>query len=163
MIRIPFNDAWRVGPLVSVHEAIVVAGAGEEEVTLPHDAMLGGGRSAENSGGPQTGYFRDGKWTYEKQFDVPEEWATKRVTFEFEGVYRDAMVYINGALAGQWAGGYSRFHVSADPFLQYGRVNTIRVDAQAHQDSRWYSGAASTAPSASSSATSSTSLRPACE
>ncbi|WP_326663410.1 glycoside hydrolase family 2 TIM barrel-domain containing protein [Streptomyces canus] len=140
MIRIPFNDAWRVGPLVSVHEAIVVAGAGEEPVTLPHDAMLGGGRSAQNSGGPQTGYFRDGKWTYEKQFDVPEEWATKRVTFEFEGVYRDAMVYINGALAGQWAGGYSRFHVSADPFLQYGRVNTVRVDAQAHQDSRWYSG-----------------------
>ncbi|MEU0108849.1 glycoside hydrolase family 2 TIM barrel-domain containing protein [Streptomyces sp. NPDC006129] len=140
MIRIPFNDAWRVGPLVSVHEAIVVAGAGEEEVTLPHDAMLRGGRSAENSGGPQTGYFRDGKWTYEKQFDVPAEWAAKRVAFEFEGVYRDAMVYLNGALAGQWAGGYSRFHVSADPFLKYGQVNTVRVDAQAHQDSRWYSG-----------------------
>ncbi|MFJ8048323.1 glycoside hydrolase family 2 TIM barrel-domain containing protein [Streptomyces luteogriseus] len=140
MIRIPFNDAWRVGPLVSVHEAIVVAGAGEEQVTLPHDAMLGGGRSAENSGGPQTGYFRDGKWTYEKQFNVPADWATKRITFEFEGVYRDAMVYLNGALAGQWANGYSRFHVSADPFLTYGQVNTIRVDAQAYQDSRWYSG-----------------------
>ncbi|MGP3968329.1 glycoside hydrolase family 2 TIM barrel-domain containing protein [Streptomyces sp. 6N223] len=140
MIRIPFNDTWRVGPLVSVHEAIVVAGAGEEEVTLPHDAMLTGGRSAENSGGPQTAYFRDGKWTYEKQFDVPAAWATKRVTFEFEGVYRDAMVYINGALAGQWANGYSRFHVSADPFLEYGRVNTVRVDAQAHEDCRWYSG-----------------------
>ncbi|WNM31966.1 glycoside hydrolase family 2 TIM barrel-domain containing protein [Streptomyces sp. Li-HN-5-11] len=140
MIRIPFNDAWRVGPLVSVHEAIVVADAGAAEVTLPHDAMLGEGRSAENSGGPQTAYFRDGKWTYEKRFDVPAEWATKRVTFEFEGVYRDAVVYINGAFAGQWAGGYSRFHISASSFLKYGEVNTIRVDAQAHQDSRWYSG-----------------------
>jgi beta-galactosidase len=140
VIRIPFNEAWRVGPLVSVHEAIVVVGGGQEEVTLPHDAMLMGGRSAENSGGPQTAYFRDGKWTYEKRFDVPAAWATKRVTFEFEGVYRDAMVYINGALAGQWANGYSRFHVSADPFLEYGQVNTVRVDAQAHQDSRWYSG-----------------------
>ena len=120
MIRQSFNDAWRFGPFVSVHEAIVVAGPGQEVVTLPHDAMLARGRAAEHSGGPQTGYFRDGKWTYEKQFDVPDEWTTKRVTFEFEGVYRDAMVYLNGALAGQWANGYSRFHVSADPFLKYG-------------------------------------------
>lgn len=140
MIRTPFNDAWTVGPLTSVHEAIVVAGPGEQVVTLPHDAMLGGGRSADHSGGPQTGYFRDGKWTYEKQFDVPLTWATKRVTFEFGGVYRDAMVYLNGALAGQWANGYSTFHVEADAYLKYGETNVIRVDAQAHQDSRWYSG-----------------------
>jgi beta-galactosidase len=140
VIRTPFNDAWSVGPLTSVHEAIVVAGPSEQQVTLPHDAMLSAGRAADHSGGPQTGYFRDGKWTYEKQFDVPRTWATKRVTFEFDGVYRDAMVYLNGALAGQWANGYSTFYVNADPYLKYGETNTIRVDAQAHQDSRWYSG-----------------------
>jgi hypothetical protein len=140
VIRTPFNDNWSVGPLTSVHEAIVVAGPSEQKVTLPHDAMLSAGRAADHSGGPQTGYFRDGKWTYEKQFDVPPTWATKRVTFQFEGVYRDAMVYLNGALAGQWANGYSTFYVSADPYLKYGETNTIRVDAQAHQDSRWYSG-----------------------
>jgi beta-galactosidase len=140
VIRTPFNDAWSVGPVVSVHEAIVVAGPGEQQVSLPHDAMLSAGRAADHSGGPQTGYFRDGKWTYEKQFDVPQTWATKRVTFEFEGVYRDAMIYLNGALAGQWANGYSTFYVNADPYLNYGETNTIRVDAQAHQDSRWYSG-----------------------
>lgn len=140
MIRTPFNETWRFGPLISVHEAIVVAEAGETHVTLPHDAMLAGGRSAEHSGGPQTGYFRDGKWTYEKRFEVPPYWAGRRVTFEFEGVYRDAMVYLNGALAGQWANGYSTFYVSADAFLRYGETNTIRVDAQAHEDSRWYSG-----------------------
>ena len=140
MIKVPFNDGWRFGPLTSVHAAIVMARPGEVEVRLPHDAMLAGGRSPDHSGGPETGYFRYGKWTYEKPFDVPKEWATKRVTFEFEGVYRDAMVYVNGALAGQWANGYSTFHVSADAFLRYGEENTIRVDAQAHEDSRWYSG-----------------------
>jgi beta-galactosidase len=140
MIKIPFNDGWRVGPLTSVHAAIAMTRPGEAEVHLPHDAMLAEGRSPDHSGGPETGYFRYGKWTYEKPFDVPQEWATKRVTFEFEGVYRDAMVYINGALAGQWANGYSTFHVSADAFLRYGEENTIRVDAQAHEDSRWYSG-----------------------
>ncbi|MFC7593685.1 glycoside hydrolase family 2 TIM barrel-domain containing protein [Terrabacter sp. GCM10028922] len=114
--------------------------AGTETVTLPHDAMLRAGRSADHSGGPQTGYFRDGKWTYEKQFEVPQAWRTRRVTFEFQGVYRDAMVYINGAFAGQWANGYSTFYISADAYLTYGQTNTIRVDAQAHEDSRWYSG-----------------------
>lgn len=140
MIRVPFNDNWRFGPLISVHEAINVAGPSDEIVTLPHDAVLAGGRSADNSGGPQTAYFRDGKWSYEKEFDAPAEWATKRITIEFEGVYRDAMVYINGALAGQCANGYSTFYVSADPYLLYGESNTIRVDAQSHADSRWYSG-----------------------
>ncbi|BCW36024.1 beta-galactosidase [Arthrobacter sp. StoSoilA2] len=140
MIRIPFNDGWAFGPLVSVHEAIRVAGPGNDIVTLPHDALLRSQRAADNSGGPQTGYFQDGKWTYEKQFDVPAEWVSKRVTFEFEGVYRDAVVYINGALAGQCANGYSAFHVEADAYLNYGESNTIRVDAQAHEDSRWYSG-----------------------
>jgi hypothetical protein len=49
-------------------------------------------------------------------------------------------VYINGALAGQWANGYSAFYVRADSYLSYGETNTIRVDAQADDDSRWYSG-----------------------
>ncbi|MGO4535123.1 glycoside hydrolase family 2 TIM barrel-domain containing protein [Leifsonia sp. 2MCAF36] len=140
MLRYPFNDHWQFGPLISVHEAINVAGPGDATITLPHDAMLAGGRSADHSGGPQTAYFKDGKWSYEKWFDVPSEWANKRVTLEFEGVYRDAAVYINGALAGQWANGYSTFYVAADAFLLYGTRNAIRVDSQAHQDSRWYSG-----------------------
>ena len=140
MQRIPFNDGWRFGPLVSVHEAIRVATSSDDVVTLPHDALMVNGRSPEDSGGPQTGYFREGKWTYEKPFDVPEEWATKRVAIEFEGVYRDATVYVNGAFAGQWANGYSGFVVDISPFLNYGETNAIRVDAQTHEDSRWYSG-----------------------
>ena len=140
MIRVPFNDAWHVGPLVSVHEAIAPATTEATEVSLPHDAMLMGGRSIKDSDGPPTAYFRHGKWTYEKRFPVPETWRQKRIAFEFEGVYRDAMVYINGALAGQWANGYSRFHVRADDYLEYGQTNAVRVDATACQDSRWYSG-----------------------
>ena len=140
MIRQSFNDAWRFGPFASVHAAIVFDGPDQDLVTLPHDAMLTMGRAAEHSGGPSSGYFRGGTWSYEKSFDVPDEWRSKRVTFEFEGVYRDAMVYLNGALAGQWAYGYTGFHVSADAHLKYGQTNTIRVDARAQDDSRWYSG-----------------------
>ncbi|WP_432991900.1 glycoside hydrolase family 2 TIM barrel-domain containing protein [Dactylosporangium sp. CA-233914] len=140
MIRQSFGAAWRFSPWKSTFEAFAPGNAAEV-VTLPHDAMLTGGRSAEGSEGMHTGYHRAGSWQYEKDFEVPEAWATKRVTFEFEGVYRDAMVYINGAFAGQWANGYSTFHVQADPYLLYGQTNTIKVEARSHRDSRWYTGA----------------------
>ena len=140
MHRQPFNDTWRFGPFTPVHAAIVFDGPDQDLVTLPHDAMLTMGRAAEQSGGAASGYFRGGTWSYEKSFHVPDDWATKRIAFEFEGVYRDAMVYLNGALAGQWAYGYTGFHVRADAHLKYGQTNTIRVDARAQDDSRWYSG-----------------------
>ncbi|MEV4286188.1 glycoside hydrolase family 2 TIM barrel-domain containing protein [Nonomuraea bangladeshensis] len=139
MIREPFNDGWRVSGRTSLFEQFMPAAA-TTEVTLPHDAMLAAGRSAEGSDGSHTGYHRPGAWRYDKDFEVPAEWAGKRVTFEFEGVYRDAMIYVNDVFAGQWANGYATFHVAADPYLRYGATNTIRVEAQAHKDSRWYSG-----------------------
>ncbi|MFF7882189.1 glycoside hydrolase family 2 TIM barrel-domain containing protein [Streptomyces sp. NPDC020794] len=139
MIRKPFNDDWRFNRRTSVHENMI-GGGDTVTVTLPHDAVLTGGRSADSPEGPNTGYFRPGTWQYEKTFDVPASWATKRVTFEFEGVYRDAMVFVNDAFAGQWANGYSTFHIAADPYLRYGQANSIRVEAQAYKDSRWYSG-----------------------
>jgi beta-galactosidase len=71
---------------------------------------------------------------------VPEDYRSKRITFQFEGVYRDAMVFINGEFAAQRPYGYSNFYVPADAFLRYGQSNTIRVVARAHQDSRWYTG-----------------------
>ncbi|MEV4016035.1 glycoside hydrolase family 2 TIM barrel-domain containing protein [Nonomuraea angiospora] len=141
MIREPFNDGWRVTGRTSIFELFTAGdGAGSVTVTLPHDAMLAGGRSAEGSGGSHTGYHRPGAWRYDKEFEVPASWAGKRVSIEFEGVYRDAMVYVNDVFAGQWAGGYSTFHIAADPYLRYGQTNTVRVEAQAYKDSRWYSG-----------------------
>jgi len=110
-------------------------------VTLPHDALISLPRSADASSGGRTGYFPDGAFEYVKGFDVPEEWRGKRVTLEFQGVYRDAMVYVNGTFAAQRPSGYSPFEVALDPFLRYGETNTVRVDARTHDDSRWYSGA----------------------
>jgi beta-galactosidase len=139
VIRHAFNDGWHFTSHRSAFEQLG-GDNGAVQVTLPHDAVLSGGRSAEGSEGSNTGYFRGGAWQYEKSFEVPDAWSSRRVTLEFEGVYRDAMVYINGEFAGQWANGYSTFYVPIDPYLRYGQANTVRVEAQAHQDSRWYSG-----------------------
>ncbi len=80
-------------------------------------------------------------WEYEKAFVVPEEQRGKRILIEFEGVYRSAAVYVNGTLVGHRPYGYSNFAVSIGEHLRYGEDNTITVDATAHEDARWYSGA----------------------
>jgi beta-galactosidase len=111
-------------------------------VDLPHDAMIHKTRDPESAGGSAVGYFPGGVYVYEKAFAAPVEWREKCITFEFEGIYKNSKVYLNGQEAGGRPYGYSRFFVPADPFLQYGKENTIRVIADNSKlpNSRWYSG-----------------------
>ena len=123
MKRVSFNDNWRCNG---------------KAVTLPHDAMIQQPRSPKAACGSAGAFFPDGSFTYEKTFPRP---AAEHVLLQFEGVYKDAKVYINGKLAGGAAYGYIPFFVEADAFLQDGE-NIVRVEcAVQHPDSRWYSGA----------------------
>ncbi len=131
-----FNDGWKV----SVRGSMFERGTAEvSDVNLPHDALLTTGRSGDD-GDAHLSYYREGTWQYTRALDVPADWASRRITLLFEGVYRDAMVYVNGAFARQSANGYLPFHVPLDPYLCYGATNEILVEAQVHSDSRWYSG-----------------------
>ncbi|HEX4531809.1 MAG TPA: glycoside hydrolase family 2 TIM barrel-domain containing protein [Acidimicrobiia bacterium] len=140
MIRRSFNDGWRFRPKVNAFaELLGGASAPWSPVRLPHDAMLGGARDPE--GRAATGFFPGGVWEYEKTFAIPDEQRGQLILVEFEGVYRGAAVYVNGTLLGHRPYGYSNFAVSVGEHLRYGEENTIRVDAIAHDDTRWYSGA----------------------
>jgi beta-galactosidase len=139
MTKSLFNDEWTVRRKVSGFVDLL-GGTVPTAVTLPHDAMRELPRSAQGGGGPSTAFFPGGEVEYTKRFTVPDEWRQRRVSIEFEGVYRDAMIYVNGEFAGQWRYGYSVFRISLDAHLRYGQENTISVEARAHQDSRWYSG-----------------------
>jgi beta-galactosidase len=157
MIRVSFNDGWEFRSKVSPFAELGGASVPYRRVTLPHDAMIGqervapdgqvtsGGQAAiegQASGeGGACAYFPGGAFEYRKTFSVPEEHRGRRILLEFEGVYRDAMVYINGDYAGQRPYGYSLFRIDADRFLRFGQDNEIRVEARAHKDSRWYTGA----------------------
>ena len=141
MTRTSFNSGWSVSPKVSPFAKIQGGGDGGVPVTLPHDAIITLPRSEAAPSGGRTAYFPGGAFEYSKSFDVPEEWRGRRVSLEFQGVYRDAMVYVNGSFAAQRPNGYSPFRVALDPFLRYGEANALRVDARAHDDSRWYTGA----------------------
>ena len=140
MNRTSFNDDWRVRPKVNAFMELMGGGAQPwVSVRLPHDAMIDGTR--DPAGEPANGYFPGGVWEYQKTFVVPETDRGKRILVEFEGVYRGARVYVNSTLVGHRPYGYSNFAVSIGEHLQYGAENTISVEATAHRDSRWYSGA----------------------
>ncbi|WP_437773442.1 glycoside hydrolase family 2 TIM barrel-domain containing protein [Arthrobacter sp. KNU40] len=138
MTRTSFNQGWSVRPKVSIFAEISSPAAAGEAVTLPHDSMISMERSVTS--GPHGGYFPGGTVEYSKAFDVPEGYRGKRLSVEFQGVYRDAVVFVNGDFAGQRPYGYSTFEVELGPFLKYGQDNAIRVESRAHEDSRWYSG-----------------------
>ena len=140
MIRLPFDSGWTVGPKLGVFES--PGGEGEPRpVTLPHDAIRDLPRAADSDQGVHTGYYPGGVFEYAKSFEVPHAWREKTVRLVFEGVYRDAVVALNGTVIGHQPHGYAEFSVDLDPFLLFGRSNRVTVVARAHKDSRWYSGA----------------------
>lgn len=140
MIRLPLLDGWTVGPKLGAFEQRDAATA-QVPVTLPHDAVRDLPRSADSVQGVASGYHPGGVFEYVRELDVPAAWREKTVLLEFEGVYRDAVVLVNGDFAAHEASGYAGFTVPLDAFLRFGEVNRITVEARAHKDSRWYSGA----------------------
>ena len=140
MIREPFLDGWIVGPKLGAFEAPTPESA-PKPVRLPHDAVRDLPRSADSDQGVHTGYVPGGVIEYAKVFEAPAHWRDKTVRLEFEGVYRDAVVFLNGDAVVHEPNGYNAFEAVLDPYLRYGEQNRITVEARAHRDSRWYSGA----------------------
>ena len=140
MRRTPFNDGWTVGPKAnSFMEMIVGSGSEPALATLPHDAMIAMERSP--AGHAATAFFPSGSWEYKKSFELTADEEGSAVLLEFEGVYRDASVRVNDTLVAHRPYGYSGFTVQVDHLLRFGEPNEVKVEARAHDDSRWYSGA----------------------
>lgn len=133
--KIDFNQAWT---FCRVGEETVKC-----EVMIPHDAMISEKRTEDSAGGINTGWFEGYDYIYEKEFEIPDEYEKQEISFEFEGVYHNMEVYLNGEKAAYRPYGYTNFYIDADPYLKYGEKNQIRVIAHnADQpNSRWYSGA----------------------
>lgn len=111
-------------------------------VTLPHDAMLAEPRTALSAGGTNTGWYEGYDYEYQRTLTVPENKLADTHILEFEGVYHNAEVWLNGQKAAFRPYGYTNFYVDCAPYLHAGE-NELRVIARnADQpNSRWYSGA----------------------
>ena len=111
-------------------------------VTLPHDAMLAEPRTALSAGGTNTGWYEGHDYEYRRTLTVQENELADTHILEFEGVYHNAEVWLNGQKAAFRPYGYTNFYVDCAPYLHAGE-NELRVIARnADQpNSRWYSGA----------------------
>ena len=111
-------------------------------VTLPHDAMLAEPRTTLSAGGTNTGWYEGYDYEYRRTLTVPENELADTHILEFEGVYHNAEVWLNGQKAAFRPYGYTNFYVDCAPYLHAGE-NELRVIARnADQpNSRWYSGA----------------------
>ncbi len=110
-------------------------------VVLPHDHLVEIPRRADEPNGPGNGYFHEENMVYHTKIQLGAEADGKRIWLEFEGVYQNAFVYINGSFAGKCAYGYSNFYLDITRFVCPGRQNEIRVIVKNGVPSgRWYTG-----------------------
>ncbi len=111
-------------------------------VTLPHDAMLEQPPRPDSPNGGDTGYRDGGNYVYVKTFHADEDRRGRLTAVKFDGVYMNALVYLNGQLVGKRPYGYSPFTVPLNDCLNYGGENELRVLVKNNgtPNSRWYSG-----------------------
>lgn len=110
-------------------------------VNLPHDAMLEETRRADCHNGVHTGYFPGGKYIYTKRFEILAEQIGKTIVLHFEGVYRNAVIKLNGVLAASHRNGYTEFTVDISGCVICGQNElVVEVDNSLEPNSRWYTG-----------------------
>jgi beta-galactosidase len=111
-------------------------------LTLPHDWSIEGKFDEKNPAKPEGGGLPTGIGWYRKTFTLPAT-ADRRVYIEFDGVYQQSEVWLNGQRLGKRPNGYVSFRYDLTPHLRgTGQANVlaVRVDNSAQPNSRWYSG-----------------------
>lgn len=112
-------------------------------LNLPHDWSIEGDFSKEHETGLAGGWLPAGIGWYRKSFVVPESSKDKEVFIEFDGVYRNSEVWINGNFVGKRTNGYISFSYQISDYLNYGadtNLVAVKVDNTPQPNSRWYTG-----------------------
>ena len=141
---IDFDRGWKfhLGDVANGQDAALNDSAWRT-LDLPHDWSIEGEFSARNPAGASGGALPGGVGWYRKEFAVAPRDSNRLVFVEFDGVYRNAEVWINGHYFGKRPYGYSSFRYQLSPYLRYGtlrNVIAVRVDNSKQPNSRWYSG-----------------------
>ncbi|BDD11488.1 beta-galactosidase (plasmid) [Fulvitalea axinellae] len=140
--KININNGWRFirGDQYSAH-AIHFDDCAWQTVRLPHDWSILGPFSQDEPTLSRGAYLPTGIGWYRKNLNVTKRQLEGKVFVEFEGVYMNSTVWINGQKLGQRPNGYLTFEYDLTPYLKAGE-NTlaVRVDNSAQPGSRWYTG-----------------------
>jgi beta-galactosidase len=108
---------------------------------LPHDWSIEGTPRQDAPAGGRGGYFPTGIGWYRKGFRLPAGARGREAWLEFDGVYMNSDVWINGVHLGRRPYGYLSFAYDMTRHLAPGvNVIAVRVDNSLQPNSRWYSG-----------------------
>ncbi len=141
--RLPIDDNW------AFHRGDAAGAQAPDfnadswtHVDLPHDwsIALPVDANAPSLGGG--GFYPTGIGWYRHSFPAPEAWRRQQISLEFDGVYMNADVWVNGKHFGTHPYGYTPFRYDITAAVNIGRANTIavRVDNSQEPNSRWYAG-----------------------
>jgi beta-galactosidase len=140
---IKFNANWRF------HLGDVASGQSPDlddskwrVLSLPHDWSIEGKFDEKNPAGIGGGALPGGVGWYRKTFNIPVSNQGKLVFVDFDGVYRNSEVWLNGKYLGKRPFGYISFRYELTPHLKFGGENllVVKVDNSQQPNSRWYSG-----------------------
>jgi beta-galactosidase len=108
---------------------------------LPHDWSVEGPFVQTEPSGGAGGYAPTGIAWYRKRFRLPASYKDRKVSVEFDGVYQNSEVWINGQYLGKRPFGYISFAYDLTPHLNAGEnIVAVKVDNTPQPSSRWYSG-----------------------
>ena len=141
--ELDFNSNWKFN--LGDQQAWSAAELNDQNwrsLDLPHDWSIEGKFNKDNPATVGGGALPGGTGWYRKHFTVPASDKGKYIAIDFDGVYRNSEVWINGHYLGKRPNGYIAFRYELSKYIRYGGTNTIavKVDNSKQPNSRWYSG-----------------------
>jgi len=138
--KVDFNENWNFY-LASNSQDSISESTNWTQLNLPHDWSIEGEFNETNPANLGGGYLPGGLGWYKKTFQVKD--STKLTFIEFDGVYLNSEVWINGQYLGKRPNGYISFEYNLTPYLKYNNQENeilVKVDNSQQPNSRWYSG-----------------------
>ena len=140
-----FNKDWKFCLNIEAHEnpaAPEFDDSGWRTLDVPHDWAIEGDFDEHNPSGTGGGALPGGIGWYRKTFKVSKKDTGSIIKIEFDGVYMNSSVYLNGHLLGTRPYGYISFSYDLTPYINWNGDNVIavKVDNSDQPNSRWYSG-----------------------
>jgi beta-galactosidase len=142
---IPFDMGWRfrLGDDAAAKQPMF-DDSSWRTLDVPHDWSIAGAFNPPPDGEKESGFFVHGIGWYRKTFTLPAGTAAKKIVVEFDGVYMNSDVWINGQFLGRRPYGFIGFRYDLTEYLKTDgtpNVLAVRVDDSAEPSTRWYTGA----------------------
>ncbi|MDF3076590.1 MAG: glycoside hydrolase family 2, candidate beta-glycosidase [Sphingobacteriaceae bacterium] len=140
--RYNFDKGWKFS--LTGNEAAIKPSFNDsnwKDVNLPHDWSVEGEYSLANGTDSQSGYLPAGIGWYRKTFDYDPRWQDRSISLQFDGVYRNSEVWINGHYLGKRPNGNIGFSYAVEKYLLPGKNRVaVKVDQSKPLSARWYTG-----------------------